>query len=414
MIRAALAIALALAPACLASPPAAADWPQWGKTPQQTSYSDALLPTNASLQEWTFMPKGLDRVVASPVVAFGFVWVADDAGRMFKLDQATGDVVWTWTVPAAATYPACAKCVPDCPCAQIRSTPAVDSEGSVYFGSYDYSVYKLDADGKMKWNFTTGSSVYGPVTLDVDGTVYIGSFDNHLYAIDSDTGVQKWKFPTLSHGDCGVAIGTGEFANTLVTASNEGGLCDDGMCFVFAVDKRTGKEIWRAKNKNGVSGGGMIHGGTYFAGSWNQNVQSIDLATGKTNWKVDVKGEVQARPAYHNGVVFFAVEESKTVLAMNATTGDVIWSYSGALEEFNGSPSVSAAGIVYAGSNDRYLHALNSTTGTLLFKFLTCQNVFASAAIADNGMVFIACNTPTGNRQAGIGAAYAFNPAKHL
>lgn len=51
-----------------------------------------------------------------------------------------------------------------------------------------------------------------------------------------------------------------------------------------------GKEIWRAKNKNGVSGGGMIHGGTYFAGSWNQNVQSIDLATGKTNWKVDVKG----------------------------------------------------------------------------------------------------------------------------
>ena len=64
-------------------------------------------------------------------------------------------------VPAAATYPACAKCVPDCPCAQIRSTPAVDSEGSVYFGSYDYSVYKLDADGKMKWNFTTGSSVYG-------------------------------------------------------------------------------------------------------------------------------------------------------------------------------------------------------------------------------------------------------------
>ena len=74
-------------------------------------------------------------------------------------------------------------------------------------------------------------------------------------------------------------------------------------------------------------------------------------------------GEVQARPAYHNGVVFFAVEESKTVLAMNATTGDVIWSYSGALEEFNGSPSVSAAGIVYAGSNDRCRAPLAAAAG---------------------------------------------------
>ena len=54
-------------------------------------------------------------------------------------------------------------------------------------------------------------------------------------------------------------------------------------------------------------------------------MQSVDLATGKTNWAVDVKGEVESRPAYHNGIVYFSVEESLTLFAMNAATGDVIW-----------------------------------------------------------------------------------------
>ena len=63
-----------------------------------------------------------------------------------------------------------------------------------------------------------------------------------------------------AHVVTGVAIGTGQFANTLVTASNEGGLCDNGLCFLFAIDKRTGKEIWKVKNKAGISGGGLIHG----------------------------------------------------------------------------------------------------------------------------------------------------------
>ena len=62
----------------------------------------------------------------------------------------------------------------------------------------------------------------------------------------------------------------------------------------------------------------------------------------------------------------------------------------------------------------RYLHAVNSTTGKLLFKFETCANVFASAALADNGMVYIGCNTATGDRKPGIGAMYAINPTKHL
>ena len=233
------------------------------------------------------------------------------------------------------------------------------------------------------------------------------------------TGKELWKFKVGSNGDCSVAIGEpgSKYANVAVIGSNEGGSCDAlNLCYVFGIDKTNGKELWRTKvGQAGISGGGTIAGDAYYAGTWNSKVASYDLGTGKVNWEADVKGSVQSRPAYYNGVVYFSVEDDMTLVAMKATTGEVIWKYSGATQEFNGSPSIdTVSGIVYAGANDKYLHAVNMTTGSVLFKFETCANVFASAAIADSGMVYISCNTVTGNRKPGIGAAYAIDPRKHM
>ena len=88
-----------------------------------------------------------------------------------------------------------------------------------------------------------------------------------------------------------------------------------------------------------------------------------------------------------------------------------MWRYRGAAKELNGSPSVSKD-LVFVGSNDRFLHAVHKRTGKLAFKFKTCANVFSSAAIDDEGWVYIACNSETGPTTApGVGAVYAFNPA---
>lgn len=105
---------------------------------------------------------------------------------------------------------------------------------------------------------------------------------------------------------------------------------------------------------------------------------------------------------------------SKALFAVNATTGRQIWKYKGASDELNGSPSVTLD-TVYVGSNDKYLHAVDRRTGVFKFKFKTCANVFSSAAIDDDGRVYIACNTGTGGQPwVGDGAAYAINPRKHM
>ena len=420
--------------------PAPRDWPQWGRNPQQQAFNP-VPPARRALREWTFTAR--DRVVSSPAVAFGRVYAGSDDGHLYAVDAASGRLVWKFAAPI--DDPTCRSscdpetdpaCDPDperpddkgfqcehglCLCPKIRSDPAVDSDGNVYFGAYNRQLYKVSPQGQLVWNVTTGGAIYGPPTIDADGTVYIGSFDQYVYAI-SPAGSVKWRAFIGAHGDSGIAIGDGAQSHVLMTQSNEGGNCtawppewggvSGGQCFIFALDKRSGKELWR-RHTGKPGGGGAVTNGAYISGNWNNYVTSYDMLTGKLNWQLDVKGEVESRPAIVDGVAFITTEESKLLLAIDATSGKIKWSYAGAAEELNGSPAVSRD-LVFAGSNDRYLHAVDRQTGELRFKFETCANVFSSAAIADSGMVYVGCNSPCGPvTGVGVGELYAINPSLH-
>ena len=106
MLTASLLLAAATTTAAAAA--AATDWRQFGRTAQNQAFTSAGLPTKAHA-EWFF--NATDRVVASPVVSHGKVWIATDAGTLVQLDQETAAVQWTWTVPAAKNYPACLACI---------------------------------------------------------------------------------------------------------------------------------------------------------------------------------------------------------------------------------------------------------------------------------------------------------------
>lgn len=45
-----------------------------------------------------------------------------------------------------------------------------------------------------QWNFTTGNIVQSSPAVGSDGTVYFGSSDKNVYAVDGATGALKWKF----------------------------------------------------------------------------------------------------------------------------------------------------------------------------------------------------------------------------
>lgn len=93
--------------------------------------------------------------------------------------NADGTVKWVFLTPGA-----------------IRSTVALGTDGTLYFGSRDGVFHALNSDGSEKWTFKAKDEIRASAAIDpLDGTIYFGSYDNNLYALNPD-GTLKWSFAT--------------------------------------------------------------------------------------------------------------------------------------------------------------------------------------------------------------------------
>ena len=94
-----------------------------------------------------------------------------------------GDLLWTYGTSGA-----------------VRSSPAIGSDGTIFIGSDDDTIYALEPgespDTRVNWTYTTGGDVVSAPTVGGDGMVYVGSSDGNLYALDSSSGTKKWQFST--------------------------------------------------------------------------------------------------------------------------------------------------------------------------------------------------------------------------
>ena len=71
---------------------------------------------------------------------------------------------------------------------------SLDAKPILYCNA-DNNLYAINPDGTEKWRFTTGDDVFSSPAINSEGTIYVGSLDNNLYAINS-AGTEQWRFPT--------------------------------------------------------------------------------------------------------------------------------------------------------------------------------------------------------------------------
>jgi outer membrane protein assembly factor BamB len=98
--------------------------------------------------------------------------------------------------------------------------------------------------------------------------------------------------------------------------------------------------------------------------------------TNQTLWTFNTGGPVDA-PIVSDGVVYFGSLDDK-VYALNASSGAVLWSYTTGANVL--SPVAVAEGMVFVGSEDFNVYALNKTTGVYVWSFKT--GYFVDSAIA--------------------------------
>ena len=123
-------------------------------------------------------------------------------------------------------------------------------------------------------------------------------------------------------------------------------------------------------------------------GSFNpyENVLSEETVGGAgLRWSYTTGFLVTSSPAVANGVVYVGSFDGN-VYALNASTGALLWSYATG-NAVDSSPAV-ANGVVYIGSSDNNVYALNASTGVLLWSHTTGGAVESSPAVA-NGVVYV-------------------------
>ena len=118
-------------------------------------------------------------------------------------------------------------------------------------------------------------------------------------------------------------------------------------------------------------------------------------------WQFSTGGSVVPAPTVSGGVVY-AGSDDNHVYALDASTGELLWSFAtgGAVRA---SPTVSD-GVVYAGSDDAHLYALDASTGELLWRFDTGDPVKSRPAVS-GGMVYLSARDQGAHRLHAVDSA---------
>ncbi len=163
--------------------------------------------------------------------------------------------------------------------------------------------------------------------------------------------------------------------------------------------------LWSYQTKDAIWGTPAVSGNTVFIGSDDGNLYAVGVQTGNLRWRFTTQGLVRSRPAINRETVYFTSDDG-FLYAVDAQNGQQVWSTNigntvpsdkrrnpgtstapSGFDYFQSSPVV-ALGLVYIGSADGNVYAVDAGTGKIAWTFRTAEKVRATPAI-DQGSLYI-------------------------
>lgn len=285
-----------------------------------------------------------------------------------------------------------------------------DSVGADH--AYTLKVLAVDAkSGKVLWERTAyegpmyddrhRKNTYASSTVATDGRLIYAFFESAgLYCYDVD-GVLKWKASLGGLAKAGMGPGTSPVLfDQLVIVQ-----CDLEMgegSFIAALDRATGREVWRAARTNRRSWATPLlvraAGRTELVASGAESVIAYDPTTGRELWRADgvVSHPIPSAVAGHGVVVVSAGSQQKRALAIRAGgSGDltgsdaVVWRYSKGTAYV---PSPILYGdYVYLMTDKGLLTCLDAKTGALQYEGgrVPVPATFTASPVAYDGVILL-------------------------
>lgn len=295
----------------------------------------------------------------------------------------------------------------------LQSSPAIGTDGTIYFGSDGGILFALNRDGSIKWEYKTGGSIVSSPAIGPDGTIHVGSTDRVLYAL-SPEGRLKW---LASPGSAMVAspaiaadgtIYVGTVFNSLVAISSGGTrlwvfqaggnlvsspvIGADGSIYIGCRDNKLyalgpeGKLKWTFTTSAGINASAAIGAdGTLYVGSLDHKLFAVN-PDGTKRWEFVTGDAIRSSAAVaSDGTIYVGSDDGKLYAVTPA--GVQKWAFTIG-QWLRSSPAISSEGTIFLGAYDKQVHAVNPD-GTEKWRFATSGHVSSSPAIGADGTVYI-------------------------
>ena len=296
------------------------------------------------------------------------------SGRTPLVGPADDHLLWTFDPGDRPGHDSHGQPVPQGPPEPIVSSPAVDGDGNIYFGSQDDRVYAVDAAGDQLWSFKTGGNVDSSPAVR-RGVVFVGSNDDFLYALRAASGALVWKRRLGRNVGSSPAVAPD---GTVYVGS------DDGRLYALSAG---GTILWSFDTHQPVRSSPAIGpDGTIYVGSDARKVFALSPA-GALKWSFATFGAVRSTPAVNAEGVIYVGSDDGRVYALRASDGQNLWS-SNTHEPVTASPTIGGDGVVYVGSHDGRLYAFDPVNGAPKWSFKTHGKIRSSAAFGADATLY--------------------------
>jgi outer membrane protein assembly factor BamB len=362
--------------------------------------SDPTGASNRVRERWYELQPG--NAFARPAILGSTVYFGTGGGNVIARDVNTGATRWSTNVAAQA----------------IQGANLIARNGVVVAPAVFHTT-GLDAQtGRELWRYqapldTTDAGISpnpGQVVstrIDADdATVYIPAWGASVSAVDLHTGAARWVWqPGRMEGDTassgvfrsgsmGARVsGDTVFATVWHYITRVGGASE---AWVVALDRLTGRELWRLKLPQQGSGvmiqtAPVVDRDLVIVQPLFAQTYAINRSTLQFEWKFAAPNAIHstlAGPELHNDTVYIDGGDEH-IYALNAGTGVPIWNSAFPAQAFS-DILVTERRVIF--SIGRTLFVLDRHTGTQIAAVTqprTSDPLFASPAAFSNGLVFV-------------------------
>jgi outer membrane protein assembly factor BamB len=276
----------------------------------------------------------------------------------------------------------------------VQSTAAI-ADGRVYIGTTEGFLLCLDLrDGQELWRHRSIESTdpddfapgfMAPVTLSATA-VFAGDEDGVLHAVDRETGKPLWKVPTEGLIKGGAAL----LPDGRVMIGSHGG-------HLYGLNVATGEKVWDVPTQGPVNGTQALTGQyTFVTGCDKPVLRVVDVAAGSQHAEVTMTDPRDARnvflliasPAVDGDVLYFGTDGGE-VVAFDWKKQEFLWinSDEDRSGQIDSSPALTDTSVLI-GTGDRRLLCLERATGKERWHFETRGPIAGSPVVVGNRVFF--------------------------